>query len=319
MSFSKSLKREIANIIPDLDSQRAEIYGLIRTIGDVVLTKKQTKIIFKTKINAVARVIIKMLGNCYQISPSIYLREEKRLDKNPTYLVEVEDGLFILQDLELYDKQSGRIREINYNLLSNQETKSSFVRGTFLGRGSINNPKSNNYHLEIVSDLHTVESIKLVIGEVYIKSQIIERKKGFVLYVKKSEQIGDFLKFIGSIANLLEFENIRIGKDITNYVNRYNNCDIANAEKSLRAAKKQLEDIELIKQTEGLKTLTPRLKDAITLRVNYPEDSLQELSNNSFDTIGRYISKSGLSHCFRDIKQIADKIRNSKKWQKELE
>lgn len=319
MSFSKNLKREIATILPDLDSQRAELYGLIRTIGDVVLTKNKTKIILKTKLNAIARVVIKMLGNCYQASPNIYLQEEKRLLKNPTYIVEVEDGLFILQDLELYDQKSGRIREVNFNLLNNQETKASFIRGCFLGRGSINDPKSNNYHLEIVSDLQTVEAVELILKEFFIEAQIIERKKGFVLYLKKSEQIGDFLKFIGSITNLFEFENVRIEKDATNYINRYNNCDIANAEKSLRAAKRQIEDINLIKETEGLKKLTPRLIDAITLRLDYPEDSLQELSNNSEDTIGRYISKSGLSHCFRDIKQIADKIRSSKKWQKEIE
>ncbi|HEY8396193.1 MAG TPA: DNA-binding protein WhiA, partial [Bacilli bacterium] len=100
--------------------------------------------------------------------------------------------------------------------------------------------------------------------------------------------------------------------DLNNYVNRIMNCDVANEQKAIASAAKQLENIKFLEKNYGLMNLTPRLLDAVVLRMTYPDDSLAELSANSEKTIHRYLSKSGLSHCFNDLEKLVEEIKKNK-------
>ena len=180
--------------------------------------------------------------------------------------------------------------------------KSALIRGLFLVQGSVNNPETDNYHLEVIlNNIEDVNYITNILQMVNIHPKMIERSKGYVLYLKKSEQIGDFLNYIGAVNNLFQFEDKRIKKDYNNYVNRIINCDIANEQKAMNSARIQLDNIKFLTENQGLVNLTQRLTDAILLRTTYPDYSLSELSSVSEEVIGKYIPKSGLSHCFKDI------------------
>ena len=201
---------------------------------------------------------------------------------------------------------------ISSKFLEKECCKMSLLRASFLIKGSINDPKTNNYHLELVLN-DEVEALQLqtILSQVGINGKIITRSKGIVLYLKKAEEIGDFLGYIGAMNARFIFEDLRIKKDLANYVNRIINCDVANEQKVLRSAKSQIDDIEKIEKTMGFLNLSPRLMNAIILRTTHPEDSLAQLSEKSEEEIGRYISKSGLSHCFRDLKELAESIKKS--------
>jgi DNA-binding protein WhiA len=177
-------------------------------------------------------------------------------------------------------------------------------------KGSINDPRKNNYHLELtLNNIEEVSQIQYILEEVGIISKTITREKGLVLYIKKAEHIGDFLGFIGATNSRFAFEDFRIKKDLSNYVNRIINCDVANEQKAMSSAKQQIADIEIIEKNMGFLNLSPRLMNAIILRTTYPEDSLAQLSEKSEEVVGKYISKSGLSHCFKDLNLMASKIK----------
>lgn len=185
------------------------------------------------------------------------------------------------------------------------------LRASFLIKGSVSDPRTTNYHLELVlNDNDEAEGLQQILNNVGITAKITKRKRGFVLYIKQAEAIGDFLGYIGAVNSRFQFEDIRIKKDLSNYVNRIINCDVANEQKVLRTARKQIEDIEIIEKKAGFLNLSPRLINAIILRTTHPEDSLSQLSEKSETEVGRYISKSGLSHCFKDISELAEELKN---------
>ena len=142
-----------------------------------------------------------------------------------------------------------------------------------------------------------------------------QRRGTYVVYIKKAEQIGDALKVIGSTNCMFDFENERIKRDLNNVVNRIINCDMANSDKTQKAAMRQLEQIEYLEKHLGFEGLPVRLMEAVTLRTQNPDATLQELSDISEECIGRFISKSGLTHCFKDLelKYLATKAKNDDK------
>ena len=163
-----------------------------------------------------------------------------------------------------------------------------------------------------VTEEEDAKFLKSILEEVLIYPKIILRKKGYVIYLKKSEQIGDFLKFVGAINCLFSFEDNRIKRDYSNYVNRIINCDIANEEKAMKSAQKQIKHIQYIQKHYGYAKLSQRLLDAIILRSKYPEYSLSALSEESLEVTGRIISKSGLSHCFKDLEKLYLEVKAKK-------
>jgi DNA-binding protein WhiA len=203
--------------------------------------------------------------------------------------------------------------EMPKKFLQKECCKASLLRGAFLAKGSINSPLSNKYHLEIVTNTEKeAEFLKKILDEIRLEPKTIARPKGIVIYIKKAENIADFLKYVGASNSLFAFEDLRIKKDLNNYVNRIMNCDVANEQKAIATAAKQLNNIAYLEKNYGFINLTPRLMNAIILRTSFPDDSLSQLSDKSEETVGRFISKSGLSHCFRDIDELVQEIKKNK-------
>lgn len=307
MSFSSDVKKEIANVEADEINLKAELYGFLKLKGELVIRNKMLVCTFKTNSLAIVRRITSTIKKLYQTSVSVLEKERKNLDHRNIYYISLDDkSKEILMDLTIIDD--------DYNMLDgmNREfPEPSVIRGMFLAKGSINDPKSSRYHFEISCNLQEEANyICDAVAKYGINAKVTNRNDYFVTYIKKAEHIGDVLKIMGAINNLFDFENERIKRDLNNVVNRMINCDMANGDKMQAAAKRQLDAIKIIEETTGFESLSVRLMEAVTLRTNNPEGSLQDLSNESEEVIGRYISKSGLNHCFKDLEIYAKALQN---------
>ncbi|MCX4327669.1 MAG: DNA-binding protein WhiA [Lachnospiraceae bacterium] len=224
------------------------------------------------------------------------------------YVFRKRDVLNILQAVKIIDgqgKQWGSLPEVHYLLVQNTCCKRAFLRGAFIAAGSVANPEKA-YHLEIaVLSGKFAAQIREIITSFMIDAKIIERKKYYVVYIKEGSQIVDFLNVTGAHIALMDFENVRIVKEVRNSVNRQVNCETANIGKTVAAASRQIEDIKYIQCNMGFGKLTEGLKEIAMLRLEYPESPLQELGS----MLGRPIGKSGVNHRLRKLSDIANQMR----------
>ena len=198
--------------------------------------------------------------------------------------------------------------------LDTEDLKRAYLRGVFLAKGSINDPKKSRYHMEFLVDRKDeAYFIVSLLSYFDISSKVIPRDKGYMTYVKEAEKIGDFLRIVSANNAILYYEDIRIYRDHKNMTNRLNNCEQANVDKTIDASRKQMDDISLIKEFIGLDAVPEKIRDVIIYREKYPEASLLELSYIIGSETDKPITKSGLSHRFRKIHEIAERIRNEKK------
>ena len=194
-------------------------------------------------------------------------------------------------------------------IISEESYKRAYIRGAFLGGGSISNPEKT-YHLEFVThNLDYAKELSDLINSYGLSSKVIQRKSSYVIYIKEGEQIVDLLNIIGAHSSLLELENIRIMKEMRNNVNRLVNCETANLSKTVNAAVRQVESIKMIQNEIGLNRLPKNLREIAELRLEYPDESLKELGAMLNPPVG----KSGVNHRLRRIEKIAEELRKEER------
>ncbi|MEG2018157.1 MAG: DNA-binding protein WhiA, partial [Clostridium sp.] len=263
-----------------------------------------------TENPSIARWVFRVLKDYFEIHSKLLVKKSNSLKKNNIYMVlipEDADVRGLLQYLGIIEKDD--YFNINYGLpteiLKDEDCKRAYIRGAFLGGGSISNPEKT-YHLEFVThDEEYANALSKLINSYKLNSKVIQRKNSFVIYVKEGEQIVDLLNIIGAHNALLELENIRIMKEMRNNVNRIVNCETANLSKTVNAAVRQVESINLIQSEIGLDRLPKNLKEVARLRLEYPDESLKELGAMLNPPVG----KSGINHRLRRIEKIADELR----------
>lgn len=190
-------------------------------------------------------------------------------------------------------------------LVSKSCCKQAFIRGAFIARGSVTDPEKG-YHFEIVCDTREMAELLIdIIGTFEVEAKLVERKKSFVVYIKDGSMIVDLLNVMGAHMSLMDMENVRILKDVRNRINRKVNCETANLNKTVNAAVKQIEDIQYIEATKGLKYLPDGLRVIAEIRLDEPELSLYDLGQKLSPPLG----KSGVNHRLRKISEIASKLR----------
>lgn len=314
MSFSADVKKEIGNLQCESCCYKSELYSIIRYKSSLKLSHNGLGFTVSSTLNVVARRIVYLLKTIYNKDLEIKVVKRDKLDFKDKYILNFnDDARDILLDLKILNPDYSINEQLNYDILKRPCCKGALLRGLFLVQGSINDPATSNYHLEIVLDSsYDFIVLNKILNEVGIDAKLTERRKGFILYIKKSEMIGDFLKFIGANNSLFYFENQRIMRDYNNSVNRIINCDISNEEKVIRTSKEQLDNIEYLTKYKGITNLSERILNAIVLRTTYPDYSLSELSDESEELVGKYISKSGLSHCFKDIDRMVKDMKGNK-------
>lgn len=178
----------------------------------------------------------------------------------------------------------------------------AFLRGLFLASGTVNDPEKS-YQMEIrLPEPSLAEAVKELVRSFDLNAKMIERRNGFVVYLKEGDDIADFLVLIGANLSVLDMENIRVVKDVRNRVNRRVNCETANLNKSVKAGMTQAQAIQRIEEHIGLINLPDSLREIAELRLAHPDSSLQELGEMTDPPVGR----SGVNHRLRRLMQIAE-------------
>lgn len=303
MSFAREVKKELLAVDNLMCCVKAQVSGIIHCLAEVGLSVGGMSITVKSPINSIIRYVIPYLKHNYQLEGELSYAMENGLKKQKYYYLKYRGvSQDIISAFHLLPLDSYTIED---ELFENECCASAFVRGCFIAKGSINDPKKSNYHLEIIFKKFETASLVLnILKDNYISASITNKKNQYLLYIKKSEEISKFLAFVGATESMFELENARILRDYHNNVNRTMNCDIANGNKSLQYCNKQKEAIDFLEEHNIVQKLTSRLQDAINLRKEYPDSSLAELSEFSSNILGKEMSKSGISHCMREIMKI---------------
>jgi DNA-binding protein WhiA len=308
MSFTSTIKQELTRVPMKSCCQRAELSALVRMNGTIQLSQKRPIVEITTENPSTARHIFTLIKNLYAEHPEVLVRKKVRLKKNNVYILRITmQTKRILADLRITKKQGFEpIAGISPQLFVDKDCRRAYLRGAFLASGSVNNPGSASYHLEIVSTYNDhAEALSQLMNQYHLHAKTITRKKGYVIYLKEGDKIGEFLNIIGAHPSLLHFENVRIMKDMRNSVNRLVNCETANLNRTIRAAVRQIEHIKQIDQTIGLDTLAPALREVAETRLQYPELNLTELGQQ---VPSGPISKSAVNHRLRKIEKIAQQL-----------
>ncbi|MGI6361226.1 MAG: DNA-binding protein WhiA [Bacillota bacterium] len=321
MSFATDVKDDLARVISQKRCCRqAEVAAFLRLSGCLSISSKMSvSLTVKTQHAGIARKILGMIKDIYKLKTEMTVYRRNNLQKGQVYALRIvpQGGMKqLLTVLGVTDKsaawQTSFPGPLNPQIAAKTCCSRAYLRGAFISAGSINDP-GGEYHLEIsCNDLQQALFIKSLMAKFDIIGKIIRRKQHYLVYLKEGDQIIDFLTVIGSYRSLLEFENIRIVKDVRNQVNRVVNCENANLNRTIKASIKQVEDINLIKTEIGLDKLPRPLQEAAQLRLENPQSSLSELANLAS------LSKSAINHRLRRLNEIADNIRDygAKYWQK---
>jgi cell division protein WhiA len=308
MSFASETKKELTNLEIKPCCVRAELSALIRMNGSMSFSNRKLIVDIQTENAAIARRIYTLIKKSYDVPVELLVRKKMRLKKNNVYIVRLSQrAKEILEDMKILGEGFTFIHDIASDLIKKKCCKRSYLRGAFLAGGSVNNPETSSYHLEIASlyKEHN-DSLCELMNKFGLNSKTLERKKGYITYLKEAEKITEYLNIIGAVNALLRFEDVRIVRDMRNSVNRLVNCETANLNKTIGASIRQVENIRYINDTVGLHILPDKLREIAELRLHYTDVTLKELGEM---VAGGTISKSGINHRLRKIDEIADKLR----------
>ena len=291
MTFTTRLKEEISKLDNNEIEQRSIIDAFLRYNS-----------IFKNNITitlenaSVARFIYKIIKETFSISPRIIIRVQKRFHVKQIYIIEINEKVSYIKSY------------INKKpLIDSDEEKIAFLKGAFLGIGNVSNPKTSGYHLEFIfGNKDDAQYIADLLNYFRLNAKVIKRNYKFIAYIKMSECISDLIKMFKATNSLFEFEDTRIYRDHKNMVNRLNNCEIANQEKTIKSGLSQLEDIKYLEENDLIKLLDEKMKLVILYRQKYPESSYQELANIISLETDYKVGKSGINHHFIKLRKIKE-------------
>lgn len=306
MSYTTQIKNEIIQQEETKSELIAMLSALVRNNGYI-----EDDILFLTTENQeIKNKIAYSFEKVYDIPIQIKIKDNLNFSKKVLYLLCVEQKLsFILNDLGFSDENQQYLETPPEYITGSNEEIRSYLRGVFLTQGSINDPKTSRYHMELlISKASEAVFVQKLLNMFDLNAKILNRDKGYMIYIKEAEKISDFLKIIGAIKAVLYFENIRIYHDKKNHTNRLNNCEQANIDKVVEAATHQLNNVKILEEKLAIELLDDKTKEAVEYRKKYPEASLKELSEIISIETGNRITKSGLNHRFRKINELATRL-----------
>lgn len=300
MSFAKIVKEELSQLNTSNEEQLAELSAMFDLASELSISNHEQTLWFKSNNPTVSRRFLTMLKRQYKIENTLLTKKQGNFKKG------YQIALGVKESLEQIKFEHGIFNEDDQSDLLTQspETKLSYLRGAFLTSGSVNDPKTAEYHLEIYGDnSDVILKIQQLMNQFDLNAKITKRRKGFIVYLKDASNIEDFLRLIGASDTVFEYEDIRIKRDFNNSINRILNCEIANEKKTIVAANQQIKDIELILKYRV--PLNEKLQQVVDLRLQNPDASLNELIESFESTYQESITKSGLNHRFKKISDLA--------------
>lgn len=308
-TFSDRVKNEAARLKLEKECCRlAELSALLRTAGSLNISSgRQTSFNLATDNAAVARRIFQLARDLFSWPAEIVVRRSNRLGGNKRYLVRLVMPQWEESSLRKLGIIKGRsvAAGIRASLKRRQCCRRAFLRGAFLGAGSISRP-DRAYHLEIIihQEAFARDLVELM-AALGLQARVHTRKQKTIVYLKEAEQIAELLSIIGAHNSLLYLQELRIIKGMRSSVNRLVNCDTANLEKIVSTGLRQVEGIRLIAEQLGMERIPLKLRQVAEARLSYPEASLNELA----DILGTGLSRSGINHRLRRLEQIANSLR----------
>lgn len=307
MSFSGDVKNELARTVSDTSCCRvAELASLMRMGGTVIIRGNRLGVNFSTENASVARKVLSFIKSDFKVKTEVVVTRGRRLKKTNSYHIRVVPSAnvtvllnalgFLAGDSINMGEDSGILRKVC--------CRRAYLRGAFLGGGSVNKPEGD-YHLELVTgNIEFANRLVKVMKGCKLPARLTDRKNDYIVYLKDGDAITSFLQIIGAHHALLEFENVRVVKDMRNQVNRLVNCETANLQKTVNAAVRQVDNIKLIARVMGFERLSPALKEAAEVRLSHPEATLQELVK----VMGGKVGRSGMNHRLRKLEEIAQSL-----------
>lgn len=299
MSFSSEVKQELLKQYSKArHCQLAELAAIVAMEGHI---DENGSLYIYTDNSAVVEKYTMLIKKLFQLDVTRALTKE--VTEKILTALKLTENLAIANLLESEYSLQGVA--VNGLLLQNTCCKRAFLRGVFLASGSISDPRKS-YHFEIVC--HTkaqAEQIKEILEFFEGEPKIVRRNQRYVLYLKEGSQIVDSLNVMEAYVSLMNLENIRIEKEMRNSINRQVNCETANINKTVTAAVRQIQDIELIRDTGGLERLPENLYEMAVCRLENPDTSLKDLGQLLDPPVG----KSGVNHRLRKLSQLADQLR----------
>ncbi len=298
MTFTTMLKEELAKNDFNIVEARYELIAFLNCVAKV----NKDEIIITLENASIARRIFKEIKEIFGVNPKVTVRMQKRFKVKQIYILGIKEKIdFIKDSLNIGSK-------IELETLVTKEEKIAFLEGSFLAVGNISNPSTSGYHLEFIFTKERLAKQNLALLKFFnLNAKIIKRGYKSVCYIKSSDNISDLLKLFKANSSLFYFEDIRIYKDHKNMVNRLNNCEIANQEKTFKAGQKQLENIKYLKEADLFNLLDDKTKIVAITREKYPEFSYQELAEVISNEMDYKIGKSGINHHFIKINELVKK------------
>jgi len=303
MSFSSKVKEELSKLenLSNKENVKQELIGYLLSCNTAIV---KNKIKFSTESEYNINRLAKLLNNCQIID----------------YKIEIQDKTYIItfRVKELEEKLIEFIRIINkcINLTEDEReylkttTKQgeaplkALIRGMFLGAGAINNPEKAN-QLSIGANTEEIAQLMLEnLEQNDIKYKIIKKSEHYHIYTKDGEEISKILAFIGANKAVLEFENIRIEREMRNKINRIVNCEGANLNKTINASIEQIEAINKLKKSRRFGKLDSDLKEIAEVRLKNPNANLIQIGQMLKEPIG----KSGVNYRLKKIVDLAKNI-----------
>ncbi len=316
MSFSSRIKEKLSRqISPARHCRIAETAAILSLCGRIQISEDdRLQVRIQTENVTVARKYFTLLKKTFNIGAEISVRRNTRLGKNRVYSVIIrrhEEALRVLQATKLLS-DSGEVGEnlsvVGNVVVQNPCCRRAFLRGAFLAAGSVSDPEKF-YHLEIVCPTaEKAEQLCRIMGTFQIDARTVIRKRSHVVYIKEGNQIVDMLGIMEAPLALMEFENVRILREMRGNVNRQVNCETANINKTVSAAVKQINDITFIRDTIGFEELPAGLAEIARARIEKPEATLKELGEELDPPVG----KSGVNHRLRKLCELAGQLREQR-------
>ena len=305
ISFSRQVKEEIVFNEFDLCCKRALLLAILKINGNLSLTSQGLQLQLRTENAKIASKVHKLLKDIYQPNIEFLVSKKMKLRKNNVYILRITKAKEILDDLQLLTHTIP-----SEDILEKDCCARAYLAGAFLAGGSVNDPSTSNYHLEVSCQNHDLAIyIKDVMNRFNLNAKYIERRNKDVVYIKSAEKIGDFLRIVCAQKSLMDFENQRIDRDFSNNINRWDNCVIANEMKTMQAGASQIADIEVIDAYNAWGDFDEKTITIAKIRKENPDVSLAELANIYVNETGKSISKSGINHQLKKIKEKANQYR----------
>ena len=279
MSFSKEVKEELSKL-NNLSNKREAQYEFWGYLASNNISENNRALKYSTE-------------NDYNIDRFAKIIRNIGIED---FDININGKIFFI---EIKKKSLSKIKDFDYNLENIQDIK-AFIRGVFMGSGSINNPEKK-YHLEC--GLKNSEKA-IFVRNLMKNNNIYLKQRDNIVYIKEGEEISKFLAFIGANKSVLRFEEIRVQRNMNNKVNRIVNCESANLNKVLNASIEQIDAIRKLKQKGEFEKLDENLKEIALLRLEYPDVPLSELG----EKLSKPVGKSGVNYRLKKIIKIANEL-----------